>query len=127
MLAAVGLPPQAFAIDGVEYHGAIGYLKAGLALADRITTVSPTYAAEIRTPEGGMGLDGLLRQRAGVLTGILNGIDETVWDPATDAHLAARFDAQHLARARRQQGGAAGAARPRRRTARRRSSAWSAA
>ncbi len=60
--------------------------------------MSPTYAAEIRTPDGGMGLDGLLRQRADVLTGILNGIDETVWDPATDAHLAARFDAKHLAR-----------------------------
>jgi len=98
LLAKLGLPPRAYAIDGVEYHGTIGYLKAGLALADCITTVSPTYAAEIRTPEGGMGLDGLLRERAGVLTGIRNGIDETVWNPATDAHLVARFDAKHLAR-----------------------------
>ena len=98
LLATIGLPAHAWSIDGVEYHGTIGYLKAGLALADRITTVSPTYAAEIRTPEGGMGLDGLLRQRAGVLTGIRNGIDDTVWNPATDAHLAARFDAKHLAR-----------------------------
>ena len=94
LLPSIGLPPQAWAIDGVEYHGTIGYLKAGLALADRITTVSPTYAAEIRTAEGGMGLDGLLRHRADVLTGILNGIDDTVWNPATDVHLAARFDRQ---------------------------------
>ena len=98
LLAAIGLPPRAFAIDGVEYHGLIGYLKGGLALADRITTVSPTYAGEIRTPDGGMGLDGLLRQRADVLSGILNGIDDEVWNPATDAHLAARFDVRHLAR-----------------------------
>jgi starch synthase len=98
LLATIGLPPHAYAIDGVEYHGTIGYLKAGLALADRLTTVSPTYAAEIRTQEGGMGLDGLLRARADVLTGILNGIDETVWNPATDTHLAARFDARSLAR-----------------------------
>ena len=98
LLATIGLPAHAYAIDGVEYHGTIGYLKAGLALADRITTVSPTYAAEIRTPEGGMGLDGLLRQRADVLTGILNGVDDTVWNPAIDAHLVARFDAKHLAR-----------------------------
>ncbi len=61
LLARIGLPPHAYTMDGVEYHGSIGYLKAGLALADRITTVSPTYAAEIRTPDGGMGLDGLLR------------------------------------------------------------------
>jgi glycogen synthase len=67
-------------------------------LADRITTVSPTYAAEIRTPEDGMGLDGLLRKRAGVLTGIRNGIDDVVWNPATDPHLAARFDARRIAR-----------------------------
>jgi starch synthase len=98
LLATIGLPPHAFAIDGVEYHGAISYLKAGLALADRITTVSPSYAAEIRTPEGGMGFDGLLRTRADVLAGILNGIDESVWNPATDAHLAARFDARHRGR-----------------------------
>jgi starch synthase len=98
LLAATGLPPQAFAIDGVEFHGAISYLKAGLAFADRLTTVSPTYAAEIRTPEAGMGMDGLLRRRAGVLTGILNGIDETVWDPATDEYLAARYDRRRLAR-----------------------------
>jgi len=98
LLAQLGLPAHAYTIDGVEYYGTIGYLKAGLAMADRITTVSPTYAAEIRTPEGGMGLDGLLRHRAGVLTGILNGIDDTLWNPALDAHLAARFDARHLAR-----------------------------
>ena len=98
LLATIGLPPHAFAIDGVEYHSTISYLKAGLALADRITTVSPTYAAEIRTREGGMGFDGLLRRRADVLTGILNGIDEKVWDPAIDVHLAARFDAKHPAR-----------------------------
>jgi starch synthase len=98
LLPELGLPPQAWALDGVEYHGMIGYLKAGLALTDHVTTVSPTYAAEIRTPEGGMGLDGLLRHRADVLTGILNGIDDTVWNPATDVHLAARFDRRHLAR-----------------------------
>jgi starch synthase len=98
LLATIGLPAEAYAVDGVEYYGTIGYLKAGLALADMITTVSPTYAAEIRTVEGGMGLDGLLRQRADVLTGILNGIDDTVWNPATDTHLAERFDAKHLAR-----------------------------
>ena len=98
LLATLGLPAEAYSIDGVEFYGTIGYLKAGLALADRITTVSPTYAAEIRTPEGGMGLDGLLRQRADVLTGILNGIDDTVWNPATDTHLAERFDAEHLTR-----------------------------
>jgi starch synthase len=98
LLPAIGLPPHAFSIDGVEYHGWISYLKAGLVHADRLTTVSPTYAAEIRTPEGGMGMDGLLRERAGVLTGILNGIDETVWNPRTDAHLAAPYDARRLAR-----------------------------
>jgi starch synthase len=95
LLSALGLPPHAFALDGVEYYGSIGFLKAGLALADRITTVSPSYAGEIRTPEGGMGLDGLLRERASVLSGILNGIDDAFWNPATDAHLAARFDARH--------------------------------
>jgi len=96
LLAAIGLPPASFGVDGVEYYGTIGYLKAGLALADRVTTVSPTYAAEVRTAEAGMGLDGLLRQRANCLSGILNGIDVTVWNPATDPHLAARYDAHRL-------------------------------
>ncbi|MBA4072402.1 MAG: glycogen synthase GlgA [Gemmatimonas sp.] len=97
-LEVVGLPPRAFAADGVEYYGDIGYLKAGLALADRITTVSPTYAAEIRSPEHGMGLDGLLRHRTDVLTGILNGIDTEVWNPATDPYLASSYDARRLGR-----------------------------
>jgi starch synthase len=98
LLPTLGLPPSSFTIDGVEYYGTVGFLKAGLALADRITTVSPTYAAEIRTPEGGMGLDGLLRARAEVLHGILNGIDETVWNPATDAFIPATFTAAQLDR-----------------------------
>lgn len=96
LLAEIGLPPRAFSIDGVEYYGMIGYLKAGLALADRLTTVSPTYAAEIRTAEFGMGLDGLLRRRADVLSGILNGIDGDVWNPATDPFLPSNYDARHL-------------------------------
>jgi starch synthase len=97
LLGELGLPAQALVLDGVEYYGSIGYLKAGLALADRITTVSPTYALEIRTPAFGMGLDGLLRHRAAVLSGILNGIDSTHWNPAADPHLAAQFDRRHLA------------------------------
>lgn len=96
LLPALGLPPASFGVDGVEYYGTIGYLKAGIALADRVTTVSPTYAAEIRTADAGMGLDGLLRTRAEHLLGILNGIDTDVWNPATDPHIAARFDAHRL-------------------------------
>jgi starch synthase len=96
LLYQLGLPAHAYATDGVEYYQSIGYLKAGLQFADRISTVSPTYALEIRTPSGGMGMDGLLRARANVLSGIINGIDETVWDPAHDAHLAARFDVGRL-------------------------------
>jgi starch synthase len=98
LLQSLGLPPQAFAIDGVEYYGGIGYLKAGLQLADRITTVSPTYALEIQTSESGMGLDGLLRARSHDLFGILNGIDEAVWDPAQDRSLAAPFDVNSVER-----------------------------
>ncbi len=71
--------------EGVEFHGRLSMLKAGLVLADRLTTVSPTYATEICTPEHGMGLDGLLRHRRDVLSGILNGVDAEVWDPAKDA------------------------------------------
>jgi starch synthase len=96
LVPILGLPWHAFTMDGVEYYGAVGYLKAGVRFADRITTVSPTYAAEIRTPGGGMGLDGLLRSRANALSGILNGIDTTVWDPAHDPRLTATFDAGRL-------------------------------
>jgi starch synthase len=96
-LSSLGLPDDAFQINGVEYYGDIGYLKAGLHFADRLTTVSPTYAAEICTPAGGMGMDGLLRSRADVLSGILNGIDTGVWDPARDTTLTASFDVDRLA------------------------------
>ena len=91
MLAAIDLPPQSFTVHGVEYYERIGFLKAGLYFADRITTVSPTYAREILSDEGGMGLGGLLRERSGDLTGILNGIDTSVWDPATDPHIPGCF------------------------------------
>ena len=91
MLAAIDLPPQSFTLHGVEYYGKIGFLKAGLYFADRITTVSPTYAREILSDEGGMGLGGLLRDRSCDLSGILNGIDTSVWDPATDPHIPGCF------------------------------------
>jgi len=92
----LGLPPQAISIDGVEYFGGVGFLKAGLRLSDRITTVSPTYAREIMTPEFGMGLDGLLRTRAAVVQGIVNGIDDTVWNPATDVALPQNYSALRI-------------------------------
>ncbi len=93
LLAELRLPAHAYTPDGLEYYGAIGMLKAGLRYADRLTTVSPTYAAEICTKQGGMSLDGLLRARADRLTGILNGIDTTVWNPQTDRALPAPFSA----------------------------------
>ncbi|MGA8173081.1 MAG: glycogen synthase GlgA [Methylocystis sp.] len=96
ILGALGLPESSYAIDGVEFYGGVGFLKAGLQFSDRITTVSPSYAAEIMTPESGMGLDGLLRARAPDVSGILNGVDETVWNPATDARVAARYDQYRL-------------------------------
>jgi starch synthase len=96
MLGPLGLPKRAFTVDGIEYHGQIGFLKAGLRLADRITTVSPTYASEICSDEFGMGLQGLLRGRADVLRGILNGIDTKVWDPGADPLIPQRYDAHSL-------------------------------
>ena len=97
MLGALGLPPDSFNMHGVEYYGGIGFLKAGLQFADRITTVSPTYAREIQEDEGGMGLGGLLRERARDISGILNGIDISVWNPATDPNIAARYTADKFA------------------------------
>jgi starch synthase len=98
LLEALELPAAAFMVDGLEYYGSLGFLKAGLFYADALTTVSPTYALEIQTPERGMGLDGLLRARAADLEGIVNGIDETVWNPATDPHLALGYDASTVER-----------------------------
>ena len=78
------LPEAGFSPEGFEYYGHIGALKAGLTYADRLSTVSPTYAQELMTREFGMGLDGVIRARALDLTGILNGIDADVWNPAND-------------------------------------------
>ncbi|WP_347311000.1 glycogen synthase GlgA [Defluviimonas sp. SAOS-178_SWC] len=87
-LAALRLPGHAFTSDGLEYYGNISTLKAGLVTADRITTVSPTYAEELMRPEFGLGLEGVLAARAGDLTGILNGVDESVWSPEDDPECA---------------------------------------
>ena len=85
LLPALGLPDHAFTLDGVEYYGEIGFLKAGILFAQAITTVSPSYAAEIATDGGGLGLGGLIAGRGADLVGILNGIDTAIWDPASDA------------------------------------------
>ena len=97
LLPDLGLPTTAFQMDGIEFHGRISFMKAGLHYADHITTVSPTYAQEIQTVEQGFGLDGLLRRRRDSLSGILNAVDESVWNPATDPFIAQGFDADDLA------------------------------
>lgn len=94
----LGLPDEAFAMQGLEYHGNIGYLKAGIHFSDAITTVSPTYSREIRTPAGGMGLDPMLRWRNAAVSGIVNGIDTEVWNPATDPHLARTYGIESIDR-----------------------------
>ncbi|OEJ66220.1 glycogen synthase GlgA [Magnetovibrio blakemorei] len=91
VLPQVGLPDAAFSIDGLEFHHKVSFLKAGLYYSDAITTVSPTYAKEIMLPEFGCGLDGLLRQRADSVHGILNGIDDDIWNPKTDPHIPHHF------------------------------------
>ncbi|NNE89918.1 MAG: glycogen synthase GlgA [Silicimonas sp.] len=97
-MGALGLDPKGFTQDGFEYFGQISFLKGGLMLADRITTVSPTYAAELATPEFGMGLEGVLVARKADLFGILNGIDMVAWDPATDTALAHNYTSRTLAK-----------------------------
>lgn len=97
LLGTLGLPAEAFTIEALEYYGSIGFLKGGLIFADHINTVSPTYAREILTPEGGMALDGLLNSRAADVSGILNGIDTDVWNPATDPLIAAHYSADAVA------------------------------
>lgn len=88
-MAALKLSPYRYTADGFEFWGRISALKAGLVGADRLTTVSPTYAAELMTDAFGMGLDGVMRARRDVLSGILNGIDEVAWNPATDSAIQA--------------------------------------
>jgi starch synthase len=89
----LGLPWRLFDMHGLEFHGKINFLKAGLVFSDVLTTVSPTYAREIQTPYYGCGLQGVLMRRSDRLFGIVNGVDYGAWDPATDGHLAARYDA----------------------------------
>ncbi len=92
----LGLSSRLQSPDGMEYHGQFSFMKAGLNCADRITTVSPGYAAEITTPAFGCGLDGVVRRRGAAVSGIINGIDDAVWNPATDAAIAAPYSAADL-------------------------------
>ncbi len=94
--AELGLPASAFAVNGLEFYGQISFMKAGLYYADAISTVSPTYAQEIQTAEQGCGLDGLLRTRNAVLTGVLNAVDKTVWNPAIDGLLQHNYSVEKL-------------------------------
>lgn len=95
--STLGLPAEVLSPEGAEFYNQISFIKAGIQYSDRLTTVSPTYAREILTPERGCGLDGLLRSRAADLVGILNGVDYNVWDPANDVELPHRYTANDLA------------------------------
>jgi len=95
-LFVCGLPPETFHPEGIEYWGAMSLLKAGIVYSDAITTVSPKYSLEIQTTEFGMGMEGILRKRSAVLTGILNGADYSVWNPTMDPHIASNYDADQL-------------------------------
>jgi len=90
------LDPAIYRPDGLEFFGQISYIKGGIAFADALNTVSPTYAREIQTPEYGFGLDGALSARADMLSGILNGVDYQVWNPETDVYLPAHYSADDL-------------------------------
>jgi starch synthase len=90
-LAEVALDAALYRPDGMEFFGRVSYIKAGIEFADSLNTVSPTYAREIQTLEYGFGLDGVLRDRANVLSGILNGVDYAEWDPRTDRLIPARY------------------------------------
>ena len=96
-LADAALDPALFRPDGLEFFGRVSYIKGGIAFADALNTVSPTYAQEIQTPEYGFGLDGALRARADVLSGILNGVDYREWSPDVDPLIPARFSVDDLA------------------------------
>ncbi len=93
---ALHLPHSFWGMHAMEFHGQFSFIKGGLVYADRITTVSPTYAEEIKQPEYGYGLEGLLNHRAGVLSGILNGVDYQLWDPRHDEFIACEYDTRSL-------------------------------
>ncbi len=97
---ALQLPKPLWSVDTLEFYGQMSFIKGGIAFADRVTTVSPRYAQEIQTPAFGHGLEGLLRHRAADLVGIVNGIDDRVWDPKTDPHLRRHYDSHSFARKR---------------------------
>jgi starch synthase len=92
------LPGELWSINGLEFHGNCSFIKGGIAYADAVTTVSPTYAKQICTPALGYGLEGLLTYRADRLFGVLNGIDNRIWDPAHDRNIPSNFDAGSLER-----------------------------
>ena len=96
VIARLELPADIFSIERAEFYGRLSFLKAGITGCDLVTTVSPTYAREIQTEAFGCGMDGILRVRSGDLSGILNGIDTAVWNPATDAFLESPYDATKL-------------------------------
>ena len=97
VLSLLDLPMSTFDAEGLEFFGKASFLKAGIRYADRIVTVSEAYAREILTPEAGFGLEGLLQHRANDIVGILNGADYEVWNPRSDAHIAAQFGPDDLA------------------------------
>jgi starch synthase len=92
----VALDASVFHPGGMEFYGQVSYIKGGIAFADALSTVSPTYAREIQTPEYGFGLDGALRARAADLTGILNGVDYQEWSPELDTHIPAQYSVDDL-------------------------------
>jgi starch synthase len=96
IIPTIGVPERSFSEGHVEFYGQVSFLKAGLRFADRVTTVSPTYASEILTPEFGLGMDGLLRARGADFCGILNGIDDDSWDPSQDIHVTQPFHANDI-------------------------------
>ena len=96
VLSALAIPDRFFDPDALEFYGQLSFLKAAIRYSDKLTTVSPTYAKEVLTPEFGCGLDGVLRGRARDLSGILNGIDDDVWDPAIDPHLPRPYSANDM-------------------------------
>ncbi len=92
----VGLPEKHWGHRGIEFHGGFSFLKSGIVFSQRVNTVSPTYADEVTKPPLGYGLDGLLSHLGERFSGILNGIDFSEWDPASDPNLAVHYDAEHF-------------------------------